>query len=363
MRNLPDSILQKLAERKKNQAFRTLMEGEGMIDFFSNDYLGLARWGTQSNLAKGSTGSRLISGNSLYATEIEKDLAVFFGMSSALFFNSGYDANLGIFSSIPQKGDTVVYDELVHASIRDGIRMSNANGFSFKHNDLDDLSLKLQRAKGAKYVAVESIYSMDGDQAPLIEIVKICNEYNAFLIVDEAHSGGIIGEKGEGLISMLNLNDEVFIKLITFGKAYGSHGALVLSSSDVRDYLINFARSLIYTTALPPETIERIYQVVHQASVMSDTREELNELINYFKEAAKDISFELLKSESPIQSIIIPGNESCKIMANKIVNQDVAVKAILSPTVSAGTERLRICLHSYNTKGEIDQLISILNGE
>ena len=359
--NTPRSIIGKLEERKQKNAFRELFDLSGYIDFFSNDYLGLSKWTSEMSGSHGSTGSRLISGNSIRSEEIENELASFFNSKAGLLFNSGYDANLGLLSSVPQKSDTVIYDQLIHASIRDGVRLCNASSFSFKHNDLEDLKAKLLRANGERYVVVESIYSMDGDAAPLKELVKVCEENNAYLIVDEAHAGGIFGPNGKGLVTANGLDDAVFAKLITFGKAYGSHGAIVLGSNDLRDYLINFARSLIYTTALPLNVQEKNLRAVHKAAELNQ-QNELQELINLFKSKVMKGHFEAIESDSPIQCMIIPGNQEAKALADKIINEQIAVKAILSPTVPEGKERLRFCVHSYNTHAEIEKLAQIIHG-
>ncbi|MGB1248241.1 MAG: aminotransferase class I/II-fold pyridoxal phosphate-dependent enzyme, partial [Chitinophagales bacterium] len=232
-------IKQKIKERKDKNAFRTLSVENDLIDFCSNDYLGLARSQelasrVEEELQKctkkinGSTGARTITGTLKLTQDLELFLAQFHGAKSALIYNSGYTANLGLFSALPYRGDTIIYDELIHASIRDGIGLSRANSFSFRHNDLSSLEKKLSLAKGNKYVAVESIYSMDGDVAPLLEVSSICKKYNAALIVDEAHSNGIFGEKGEGLVSELGLENDIFARVMTFGKAIGCHGAAIL---------------------------------------------------------------------------------------------------------------------------------------
>ncbi len=361
MKNFPKSLSKKIEERKENNALRTLMKADGKVDFFSNDYLGVAQLVFDTEAESGSTGSRLISGNSFRSEEIEKDLAEFFKHESALLFNSGYDANLGFFSSVPLKGDTVIFDSLVHASIRDGIRMSLANSFSFKHNDLDSLKQKLTRAKGHVYVVVESIYSMDGDKTKLNEIVEICKEAEAFLIVDEAHAGGVFGPKGEGLVTELGLDKDVFAKIVTFGKAYGSHGAIVLGPNELHTYLLNFARSLIYTTALSPHAQERIHEAVETVAEMHGERYRLERNIVLFTSSINEGKYDLIPSESAIQSIVVPGNTEVKALAQRIQDGGFAVKAILSPTVPEGQERLRICIHSYNSEKEIIALSHLIN--
>lgn len=357
----PDSFIQKLHKRKEEFAFRELMTLNNRVDFFSNDYLGIAKIPFESKLPYGSTGSRLISGNTDFTEQLEKKLADFFKQESGLLFNSGYDANLGIFSCVPQKGDTILYDELIHASIRDGIRLSLAKSFSFKHNNLEHLEQRIKQAEGNIYVATESVFSMDGDIAPLKEIALLCKNHNAFLIVDEAHSGGVFGEGGRGLITEYDLDNVIFCKLITFGKAYGSHGAIVLGSKILRDYLINFSRPFIYSTAMSLHSQERISFVVDHVAQMYAERKKLVDNISAFQNLAKEKKLKIIESASPVQSIILNGNEAALLLADKIRKNGFAVKAILSPTVPKGSERIRICLHSFNTKEEIKGLINCLS--
>ena len=351
------SFEKRLAKRYEDGSNRSLSLFNESIDFYSNDYLGFSKTHTSHNITKtigGSTGSRLLSGNSKAAEECELFLANYFQSEAALVFNSGYDANIGLFSSLPQKGDTVIYDSLIHASVRDGIRLSYADSYSFRHNDIDDLKQKLKRAKGTVFVAIESLYSMDGDLAPIESIHKICEENNALLIVDEAHAGGVLGEEGKGLSLTLN----VFARLITFGKAYGSHGAVVLSSNKVKDYLINFARSFIYTTALPKESYIRISDILTKKDELTNSQNSLRENIFYFRKIFdKELISDFL---SPIQIISCPGVENAKKMAKKLQENGFAVKPILSPTVAEGSERIRICFHSFNSKQDIKQLVNLL---
>ncbi|MBL7898174.1 MAG: aminotransferase class I/II-fold pyridoxal phosphate-dependent enzyme [Crocinitomicaceae bacterium] len=356
----PKRILEKIKQRKSENAFRELMVQGNKVDFFSNDYLGASKIPFEGQMNYGSTGSRLISGNSKYTERLESYLAGFYQHESGLLFNSGYDANLSIFSCIPQRGDTIIYDELVHASIRDGIRLSLARSYSFRHNDLQDLKSKIEQAEGTIYIAVESIYSMDGDEAPLELLCELCEAKNLYLIVDEAHSGGLYGDGGNGLVSEKLLDQQVFCKLITFGKAYGSHGALILSSKDVRDYLVNFARPFIYSTAPSFHSQERIEFIVNHVAHMDAERKKLRDNIAYFKSQVNNLNLKFVESDSPIQCILISGNDVVKSAADKILSAGFAVKAILSPTVPKGEERIRICLHSYNSKQEIDGLLNCL---
>lgn len=349
------TIQKRLQDRQEKGSLRSLLSFDGLVDFWSNDYLGLAQV-SHSVAIQGSTGSRLISGNSGVVEAVEKQVADHFQSESALIFNSGYDANLGLFSSLPQKGDTILYDELVHASVRDGIRLSFAQAYSFKHNDPADLKRKLEKAQGSIFVAVESLYSMDGDMAPLVEINQLCKEYDTFLIVDEAHSGGVFGEGGTGLCCELGIQQDVFIRLFTFGKAYGAHGAAVCCPELVRQYLINFARSFIYTTALPESFYRHVLHQVEQ-SKNNALREQLQQRIAYFSSKLKS---GISSNRSPIQIVEFSDLEHCKTKAEELQQAGFAVKAILPPTVPAGTQRLRFCIHTFNSPEQIDRLISIL---
>jgi len=359
-------IQEKLTQRKAENAFRELKTNTTLIDFCSNDYLGLAKESDIHNFHEklatyGATGSRLISGNHSITEELEKELAIFYNSSSGLIFNSGYNANVGLFSCVPQRGDTIIYDELIHASIRDGIRLSYANSFSFKHNDIKSLAEKLKQAKGKLFIAVESIYSMDGDQAPLKELAQISKQYNAALIVDEAHAVGIFGSKGEGLVNQLGLDNEVFAKVVTFGKALGTHGAIVLGSELLRAYLINFSRPFIYTTALPLPSIITIKKAHQFLTKHLDRAKRLHDLIHYFKTQFSTNNIELIPSNSAMQCIVIPENDKVKNVALQLQKAGFDVRPILSPTVAKGSERLRICLHSYNTKEQLDQLSKLIH--
>ena len=253
---------EKLEERKAKGLLRTLVYTEDKIDFSSNDYFGFSKSQkyniTEPKIGFGGTGSRSITGNSPEAEVAERIIAKFHRQEAALIFNSGYMANVGLFSSIAAKGDTFVSDEYIHASIIDGMRLSHASRLKFKHNNIEDLEKKLQIASGRKFVAIESIYSMDGDEAPLEAIADLCIKYDALLMVDEAHATGVFGNNGEGLVCKYNLENKVLCCIYTFGKGIGLHGATIAGSQLLRSYLINNARSFIFTTALPPHTYLQI---------------------------------------------------------------------------------------------------------
>ena len=357
-----DFLDKKLQERKSLNAFRKLSLPEEMTDFCSNDYLGIAKgkllYAEKDAFKTGSGGSRLLAGNYPLIEQTESKIAAFHGSPAALIFNSGYDANLGLLSCVAQRGDTILYDSLAHASLRDGIRLSFAQSFSFLHNDLTDLEKKLRLGTGNIFVVTESVFSMDGDLCPLQELVQLAKKYRAHLIIDEAHATGVIGEHGEGLVQHLQLHQEVFCRIHTFGKACGCHGAAVVGSVRLRDYLINFCRSFIYTTSLPEQAVAVISRSYDVFPAMIPQRNKLVELINLFQSGTT--GFEKNSSPTPIQVVTVPGNDTSKKLAETLQQHRMDVRAILYPTVPKGKERLRIVLHAFNTHSELLCLTELL---
>jgi len=367
MLSLDELLLKKLQKRIEENSFRSLGNSSSFIDFTSNDYLGLARSEELFNLINakleskrikknGATGSRLLSGNSDYYEEVEAKLSEVFKGEAALIFNSGYSANLAIFSSLPQKGDTILYDELAHACIKDGARLSAAIRFSFKHNDMDDLEQKIKKAPGKIFIAIESIYSMDGDECPIHKLVPLAEKYDAIIIIDEAHSTGIHGENGSGLATSLALEKKISIRTYTFGKAMGIHGACVVGSKNLIKYLINFARPFIYTTAPSPHHVASIDCAFDYLQKNIHLQDLLKQKVNLFSMLTKELPNKI-QSRSAIQAIIVEGNERIRSVASGLQKEGFDVRPILSPTVQQGSERLRICLHTYNTEDEIKHLV------
>ncbi|MEP7257503.1 MAG: 8-amino-7-oxononanoate synthase [Flavitalea sp.] len=363
-----DFLIRKLEQRKASNALRSLLTAKEGIDLCSNDYLGIVKNKLIENRIadfsdnkrlSGSTGSRLISGNYPLIEETEKEIAQFHNAQAALIFNSGYDANSGLLSCVPQRGDTLLYDYLSHASLRDGARLSLARSFSFAHNDLGDLERKLKSAGGNIFVVTESVFSMDGDIAPLKEMVELCQRYGALLIVDEAHATGVIGIRGEGVCKALGLEDQCFARIYTFGKALGCHGAAVAGSATLYDYLVNFCRPFIYTTALPAAAVGAIRASYALFPGMEQERAYLRGLIDDFRLASK--GWTTIDSETPIQALIIPGNERVKNAAAQLQEKGFDIRPILYPTVPEGQERLRIVLHTFNTSEEISRAVEMLN--
>ncbi|RXR21101.1 pyridoxal phosphate-dependent aminotransferase family protein [Flavobacterium amnicola] len=373
----PKSLSHKLEQRKQNNALRSLPVVANRIDFSSNDYLGFSKSEvifdqTHQFLVdnhfkiNGATGSRLISGNHSLYQKTEDVIAQFHECESALIFNSGYDANVGFFSAVPQRNDVILYDELCHASIRDGIQLSNAKSYKFQHNDVEDLERLIKRSQNEStviYVAIESVYSMDGDSPHLEEMVQLCEKYNCYLVVDEAHALGVFGEKGEGLLQSLGFQNRVFARIMTFGKGLGCHGAAILGSSELQQYLVNFARSFIYTTGLSPHAVATILIAYQQLELDSDAILKLKENSVHFNQQKMLLGLKnmFVYSKSAIQCAIIPGNEKVKTIALQFQEKGFDVKPILSPTVPEGQERLRFCLHAYNSKAEISLVLETLS--
>lgn len=397
MMNLSKKLTIKLKSREETNSLRNLKAPNNLIDFSSNDYLGFAKsevifkethqFLVDRNLKQnGATGSRLLSGNHQLYPEIETFLSTFHQTESATIFNSGYDANIGFFSSVPQRGDIILYDELSHASIRDGIQLSNAKSFKFRHNDSEDLEKKILRQAKLRqaqfdidsqiepveiYVVTESVFSMDGDSPDLVTMSQILKKYNANFIIDEAHAIGVFKE---GLVQKLNLQNEVFARIITFGKAMGCHGAAILGSTTLQSYLVNFARSFVYTTGLPPHSLATIKIAYNKMLKQVQHRQKLEENIDFFNSEVKRLQFPIfpsgemsngkwgfISSCSAIHCCVISGNNKVKSISHKLQKKGFDIRAILSPTVPKGKERLRFCLHSYNSIKEISEVLALLS--
>lgn len=366
-----NSYQKALEKRKEQQLLRTLPLPPEGIDFYSNDYLGLAKSSLLSHAIdnefklingsrNGATGSRLLSGNSSFAEALENKIASFNQVESALIYASGYSANLGLISCLATKDTTLIMDELIHASLIDGARLGLAERIRFKHNNVHDLEEKLSKISGQKIVIVESVYSMDGDICPLDEVTKLCEKFNALLIVDEAHSIGIHGKSGGGMVSKLGLENKVFARIITYGKAPGIHGAAVVGPKWLRDYQINFSRSLIFSTAPSPHHIASISAFYNHISECRKERSNLQKNIEYFTKNRNQSNRDWLQSNSQIQSLIVPGNSQVIDKSQQLQDAGINALPIRKPSVPEGKERIRFCLHSYNTKEEINHLFTTL---
>lgn len=351
------SLELRLEKRRRDGTFRNLTSSLRLTDFASNDYLGLARspqiqaqiwdlWHIHKENQRhtfGSTGSRLLTGQTSFAEQLEEKIAAFHGTESALIFNCGYMANLGLLSTLPQSGDLILFDSSIHASMHAGIQLAKATSFPFRHHDLEHLEHRLKHLKcsGNRWICIESIYSMDGSAAPLEEISILAKKYEAHLIVDEAHAIGVFGTHGKGLAT-----EHAFARVVTFGKALGCQGAAVLGSSLLKNFLINFASSFIYTTALPLISLLAIKVAYAQLPFLEKERKKLLNLITLFD-----------NTPSQIQAI---RTKDVKKSAAHLVAHGFDVRPILSPTVRRGHEILRIILHSFNTPEELTHLKELL---
>ncbi len=359
--------MKKITERPLIRSLKRNIVG---IDFTSNDYLGLARsidlhqeiarrYEALSPSRNGSTGSRLLSGNSALIETAEHELAKLFDREATLIFDSGYMANLAVLSTLPQRGDTIILDDRAHASLKDGAKLSNANKWNFRHNDVDDLEKKLKSATGDRWVVIESIYSMDGDTAPLETILEVTERHGAHLILDEAHSTGTYGTNGAGWSHALGLHQRIPVTVFTFGKAMGVHGAAVACTQHIANLLINFARPFIYTTAPSNHMVTSILTAFSFLKHNPASKEQLRKNIECFKRAATSVAG-WVPTDTQIQIVVVPGQDRARAAAEKIQLAGFDVRAILAPTVAEGSERLRISLHAFNTTEEIEGLVKHL---
>jgi 8-amino-7-oxononanoate synthase len=362
-------IASKLAEKEEQELLRSLSLPKG-IDFTSNDYLGLANHfeiaktaaDAYTRFGAGSKGSRLLSGNNKIFEETEKWLANWKGSEAALIFNNGYSANLGVISAICDPKTHMFCDYLIHASVLDGFAMSKGKLHRFKHNSPEDLEKKLQEVGGGglKLIAVEAVYSMDGDIAPLKDYADLAEKYDAMLYVDEAHSDGILGPDGKGLIAKLGLGNRVDLSLTTFGKAYGTMGACVFGSKLIIDYLINYARSFIYSTAISPGTVVAIQKAVEVAVRENFRRESVLRMSANFRQKITEAGFNCLQSETQIVPILFGTPVKAQKCKNFLLENGFNTACIRPPTVPLGTARLRINISAAHKEKDIENLAEAL---
>ncbi len=367
------AIRKALREREKAGLLRSLETAPGGVDFCSNDYLGLARdrrlreriaaLAAESAAPQGATGSRLISGNHPAVEVLEARLADFYSSEAALVFSSGFAANLGLLASLGGVVRTLVCDRLLHASAIDGGRLSGAKRVIFAHNDMRDLKLRLDEPGPGEpaAVVVETVYSMDGDFAPLEEIADIAEKHDAAVVVDEAHANGVLGPAGRGGVVAAGLQDRVLARVVTFGKALGLQGGAVLCSKDLRDYLVNFARSFVFSTGVSPLWAASVQTAFELLPDLNEEREQLLGNVAWFRERVAESAQPWLPSESWIQCLRVPGARRVTRVGGILRSRGLAALPIRAPTVSEGEERIRVCLHAHNTRAEIDLLFSAVD--
>jgi len=380
------NLASQLAERKEAGLYRSRMtsnspqgvrvaiDGKEYLSFCSNDYLGLAThpelihamgecvsgWGV------GAGASHLLGGHSGPHEELEQALANFMGAEKALLFSTGYMANLAVLTSLAGRGDVIHQDKLNHASLIDGALLSRASLQRYPHLDMNALARQLKADNGARQIiASDGVFSMDGDLAPLTEMLELGRQNEALCYIDDAHGFAVLGEQGRGLVDYIetrskDYSDGYLLSMCTLGKALGCFGAFVAGSEEMIETLIQQGRSYIYTTALPPAVAAASYAALEVMMMEGWRREKLGTLVEYFKTACRQRSIPLLASTTPIQPVIIGDNDRALAVAETLKQQGLLVFAIRSPTVAAGSERLRITLSASHEEGDIDVLLDAL---
>jgi 8-amino-7-oxononanoate synthase len=346
------------------------LDGRRVLNFCSNDYLGLAndariKRATLEAIEEyglGAGASRLVCGNMFPHERLEEDLAFFKNTECALVFSNGYMANTGIISALMDRESVVLSDKLNHASIIDGIILSRAGFLRYPHADMQALQKILKNLPAAKrkLIVTESVFSMDGDRSPLKEIVDLARRYEAMIMVDEAHAFGVLGKRGSGLVEELSLEGQVDIQMGTLSKAAGSFGAYVCGTKVLRDYLINKSRSFIYTTAIPPllaQASRAALQIIRQESQL---RRKLQENADYLRAEFKAMGFDTMNSSTPIIPILVKDSLQAVAMSKRLLEQDIFVQAIRPPTVPMGTARLRLTVTATHTQDDLNQLLNAL---
>src|SRR5690554_1705435 len=342
------------------------VDGKTYLAFSSNDYLGLANHpqlleALQQGAAQWGVGggaSHLVIGHSEPHQQLEQALAEFTGRQRALLLSSGYMANLAVITALLGKGDTVLHDRLNHASLLDGGLLSGARFSRYLHNDLDSLQQRLQRAQGHTLIVTDGVFSMDGDLAPLPELAAQAKSHGAWLMVDDAHGFGVLGENGGGLVEQHGLSTEDVPVLVgTLGKSFGTAGAFVAGSEALIETLIQFARPYIYTTSSPPALACATLESLKLLQTEQWRREHLQQLITQFRKGAKALGLNLMDSSTPIQPILIGDSGQAMAISTKLRELGILVGAIRPPTVPAGSARLRITLTAAHTAEQVQQLL------
>ena len=350
------------------------LNGRETLNFSSNDYLGLANHpavisafqASAEQFGVGAGASHLVVGHQQPHEQLERALAEFTGRERALLFSSGYMANLGVLKALLGKEDVIVQDKLNHASLIDGGLASGAQLLRYRHNDLDHLEQLLAKSASAdagkrKILAVDGVFSMDGDIAPLHALADICDSHNAALMVDDAHGFGVLGEQGAGCSEHFGLDQQRLpIVMGTLGKAFGVSGAFVAGSHEMIETLIQYSRTYIYTTALPPACAAAALQSLSIIKAQPERRQHLQDLIAYFRQAMSTLDFNVLPSTTAIQPIIIGDSEKTLALSQALLKAGLLVTAIRPPTVPMGTARLRITLTAAHSFAQVDQLLEVL---
>jgi 8-amino-7-oxononanoate synthase len=352
------------------QAPHITVDGKSYLSFCSNDYLGLAnhpkliaalQQGAQQH-GVGAGAAHLVSGHGTMHHQLEHELAAFVGKPAALLFSTGYMANLGIVQALVGKGDTVFADKLNHASLNDAMLLSRATVKRYRHNDISHLASLLEQCESArKLVITDAVFSMDGDLATLPDLLVLCERYDAWLLIDDAHGFGVLGEKGRGSLSHFGITSERVICMATLGKAAGVFGAFVAAEQVVIDTLVNHARSYVYTTATPPALASALLESLRQIANGDGLRGHLQRLIVQLRIGLRDLPWNLMPSATAIQPLLVGGNRAALELSEGLRERNIWVAAIRPPTVPQGTARLRITLSASHSVADVTRLIEMLH--
>ena len=382
--NSMDATLQaQLNLRREEHLYRTRLnvasgcsstlsvEGRSLINFCSNDYLGLAGHPDISLALKqaadiygtGSGASHLVSGHSVVHQELEEQLAEYTGRPRALLFSTGYMANIGAINALIGRRDLILQDQLNHASLLDGGRLSQADFKRYKHVDMASLEQRLEQSSAErKLIVTDGVFSMDGNLAPLREISSLAKKHSAWLMVDDAHGVGVLGQQGGGLVEQLNMSvEQVPVLVGTLGKSFGTFGAFVAGSEALIETLIQYSRSYIYTTALPPAIAAATIASLQIVREESWRRDKLGQLVARFRRGAVQIGLQLAESNTPIQPVLINNDEKVMQVGQQLRASGFLVGAIRPPTVPVGTGRLRITFSANHSEEQVDQLVAALD--
>lgn len=352
------------------QGVQIIADGRSLLSFCSNDYLGLANHPDIKLAMKhgidqygnGSGSAHLISGHSRAHHALEEELADFTGYPRALLFSTGYMANLGIAQALCGQGDAIFEDRLNHASLLDSALLSGARLQRYQHLDTTELANKLSASKkNEKMVMTDGVFSMDGDLAPVAELAQLCKQHQAWLMIDDAHGFGVLGQQGKGLLEHSAIPiEQVPIYMGTLGKAVGTAGAFVAGSEELIEYLIQHARSYVYTTAMPAAVAEATRASLKIVKSEHWRRQHLQKLIQRFRSAAQQLGLQLMDSSTPIQPVVIGDSLKASRISERLLDNNILISAIRPPTVPEGSARLRITLSALHTETHIDQLLDTL---
>ncbi len=383
MQNTPLKLKAFLKEKQSQHLYRAPLisesaqqpamkiNGKDILTFCSNDYLGLANHPDVITAFKqaadkygvGSGAAHLINGHSIEHQLLEEELAEFTGRERVLLFSTGYMANMGVVNAIMERGDSIFADRLNHASLIDASLLSKAKLQRYAHNDINALQKRFAKTSSDNSLILsDGVFSMDGDCAPVTELAEIAEKNKAWLMIDDAHGFGVLGKNGAGLLEQQNLSQQhVPILMATLGKAFGTAGAFIAGSDDLIEYLIQTARTYIYTTAMPPAIAAATRTSLKLVQQKDWRREKLDSLIKQFKQGANQLGLELMPSDTPIQPILIGDSKKALRISKQLKQQGILVTAIRPPTVEQGTARLRVTLSANHNNNHIKLLLDELS--